>query len=304
MMMRRSSAASSPALRRSNHRTRFYGLRSLRVHRLWQVVRRGAHNRILGLSGEIAYNAIFSIFPAIFTMLTAIGLFNLPDRQLQDMLIELQRVIPAEATALVRIVIDEIQGSSNQGLFSLSFLLALWISSSVMGSIMSALDQIYQVPRRKKRPFWKAKLVSIGLSVGTVLLLLGVTVTVFIGELGVQLIAKKSGAIADRLIETWQTLSLPVALAIVMVTIAFIYRYGLSGWRRGSAILPGVLTATGLWAIASGGFRYYVIHFGNYNQVYGAVGAVMILLLWLYVSAFALLVGAQVNRVLDEHRLR
>lgn len=261
------------------------------------------NNRILGLSGEIAYNAIFSIFPAILAILTAIGMFNLPEGQLQDMLTEIKQVIPAEATALVQIVITDLHGSSNQGLFSLSFLFALWISSSVMGSIMSALDQIYQISRRKRRSFWKAKLVSIGLSVGTGLLLLGVTVMVFIGEIGMQLVAKKNNAIAAHLLELWQLLGFPLSLVMVMLTIAFVYRCGLSRWRSGSALLPGVLTATGLWAIASGGFRYYVIHFGNYNQVYGAVGAVMILLLWLYVSAVALLIGAQVNRVLDEYRL-
>ena len=275
-------------------------IRSLQFKRIPIVIRRCIHNRIVGLSAEIAYNAIFSLFPAILTLLTAIGALNLPENQLREIMQDFNGVIPEEAIALVRIVIDELRGTSNQGLFSLSFGLAIWISSSVMGSIMGALDQIHRVPKRRHRPFWQAKLVAIALSLGTLVLLLGAIVTVFVGDLSVQLVARRSDLFAPMIIRIWQLLSRPLSLAIVMATLGFIYRYGPS--RRNAPILPGALVATGLWAIVSGGFRFYVINFGNYNQVYGAVGAVMILLLWLYVSAFAMLIGAQVNNVLADSR--
>ena len=145
----------------------FKSLRSLHYDRVGLVIYRSLQHRLPGLSAEIAYNAIFSLFPAILALLTAIGLLNLPETQLRDALRDFDGVIPIEATALVKIVIDDLRGSSNQGLFSLSFAAAIWISSSVMGSIMSALDQIHGISRRQLRPFWKAKLVAIGLSVGT-----------------------------------------------------------------------------------------------------------------------------------------
>ncbi len=275
-------------------------LRSLQFQRLPIVVRRCIHHRIVGLSAEIAYNAIFSIFPAILTLLTAIGSLNLPQGQLLEITQNINGVVPEEAIALVRIVIDGLRGTSSQELFSLSFGLAIWISSSVMGSIMSALDQIYHIPKRRHRPFWKAKLVAIALSLGTLLLLIVAIITMFIGDLGVELLKHRINLFAPMIVWIWQMLSLPLSLVIIMATLGFIYRYGLSRWRRGAPILPGVLVATGLWAIVSGGFRLYVINFGNYNQVYGAIGALMILLLWLYVSAFAMLIGAQVNNVLED----
>ena len=132
------------------------------------------------------------MFPAILTLLTAIGALNLPENQLREIMRDFNGVIPEEAIALVRIVIDELRGTSNQGLFSLSFGLAIWISSSVMGSIMGALDQIHRVPKRRHRPFWHAKLVAIALSLGTLILLLGAVVTVFVGDLSVQLVARRS----------------------------------------------------------------------------------------------------------------
>ena len=275
-------------------------IRSLQFQRIAIVIRRGMNNRIAGLSAEIAYNAIFSLFPAILTLLTAIGTLNLPQGQFREIIQNFNGVIPEEAMTLVRIVIDELRGTSNQGLFSLSFVLAIWISSSVMSSIMSALDQIHRIPKRRYRPFWQAKLVAIALSLGTLVLLLGAIVTVFVGDLSVQLVAGQSDLLAPTILRIWQLLSRPLSLAIVMATLCFIYRYGPS--RKNAPILPGALVATGLWAIVSGGFRFYVINFGNYNQVYGAVGAVMILLLWLYVSAFAMLIGAQVNNVLADSR--
>jgi membrane protein len=276
-------------------------LRSLQFHRIPIVIRRCLHNRIAGHSAEIAYNAIFSMFPAILTLLTAIGTLNLPESQLLEITHNFNGVIPEEAIALVRIVVDGLRGTSSQRLFSLSFGLAIVISSNVMGSIMSALDQINHIPKRRRRPFWKSKLVAIALSVGTLVLFVGSIATLFIGDLGVELIQHRSHLLAPIVVWVWQILSLPLSSIIFMLTLAFIYRYGPSRWRKGSPILPGVLVATGLWSIVSGGFRFYVINFGNYNQVYGAIGAVIILLLWLYVSAFVLLIGAQVNNVLEDN---
>lgn len=274
--------------------------RLLQFKRIAIVIRHAMNNRIAGLSAEIAYNAIFSLFPAILTLLTAIGTLNLPKDQFREIIQNVNGVVPEEAITLVRIVIDELRGTSNQGLFSLSFVLAIWISSSVMSSIMSALDQIHRIPKRRYRPFWQAKLVAIALSLGTLVLLLGAIVTVFVGDLSVQLVAGGSGLFAPMILLIWQLLSRPLSLAIIMATLCFIYRYGPS--RKNAPILPGALVATGLWAVVSSGFRFYVINFGNYNQVYGAVGAVMILLLWLYLSAFAMLIGAQVNNVLGDSR--
>jgi membrane protein len=267
------------------------------------VIRRSLNHRLAGLSAEIAYNAIFSIFPAILTLLAAIGLLNLPETDLRSLLRDLNGVIPGEATALVQIVIDELRRSASQELFSLSFVGAIWISSSVMGSIMSALDHIHRIPKRQHRPFWKAKLVAIGLSLGTMLLLMVALVTVVVGEMGIHLMANHSNQFAPTLFWMWQTLSLPIALSVVAASLSFIYRYGPSRWQKHDPLIPGVLVATGLWAIVSGAFRFYVIFFNSYNQAYGAIGAVIILLLWLYLSAFSMLIGTEVNVVLgDQYR--
>ncbi|HEY9846392.1 MAG TPA: YihY/virulence factor BrkB family protein, partial [Candidatus Caenarcaniphilales bacterium] len=108
-------------------------------------------------------------------------------------------------------------------------------------------------------------------------------------------VASQSGDFETGLLEVWQLFSWPLALGMIAIAAAFIYRYGPSHWRSGTPILPGAILAALLWATVSGLFRLYVSRFGNYNQAYGAVGAVIVLLLWLYLSALSLLIGAQLN---------
>lgn len=265
---------------------------------LLEVIRRSAQHRISGLSAEIAYNAVFALFPAILAVLTAIGLLKLSESDFRSFTDQLQAVVPNEAMALIRGFLRQLRTSHNEGLFSISFLLAIWVSSGVLGATMAALDQIHEIPRDRRRPFWRAKLVSIGLTLATFLLLVTALLIIFISDISVRTVVRESGD--DRLLAIWRFLSLPVALGIVALSLAFIYRYGTSRWRKGTPILPGAILATLLWAILSGILRFYVANFGNYNQAYGAIGAVIILLLWLYLSAFAMLLGSQLNMVVGE----
>ena len=102
------------------------------------------------------------------------------------------------------------------------------------------------------------------------------------------------------LLKLLQLLSWPLALVIVTTTVAFIYRFGPSRWPPGKPILPGAVLAAVSWVIVSGLFRHYVAHFSNYNKIYGAVGAVIILQLWLYISSLVLLLGDQLNFTVGE----
>jgi membrane protein len=163
---------------------------------------------------------------------------------------------------------------------------------------MNALDQIHEVPPEEVRPFWKAKLISLGLTIGSILLLVTASFLVFISSWLVEMVAKESGVLI--LSTVWRLLSWPLALAIVASASAFIYRFGPSRWERGTPLMPGAMLAAISWAFLSGLFRLYVADFGNYNKVYGAVGAAIILLLWLYMTSLVLLLGDQLNVTVGE----
>jgi len=260
---------------------------------------RALQRRLIGLSAEMAYNAMLALFPAILAMITAIGLFQESLAEaFRSLTSQLSEVAPDEALQLIRDFTQGIHLTKNSGLFSLSFLLAIWISSGALSAAMNALDQIHKIPPEKSRPFWKAKLISLGLTIGSILLLVIASFLVFISDWIVRLVVHKSGVWI--LLTLWRLLSWPLALSIVATAFAFIYRFGPSCWSHGTPIMPGAILAAISWAILSALFRVYVENFGNYNKVYGAVGAVIILLLWLQMSSLVLLLGDQLNVIVGE----
>jgi membrane protein len=199
---------------------------------------------------------------------------------------------------LIRDFATGIQLTKNTGLFSVSFIVAIWAASGALSAAMNALDQIHEIPPEETRPFWKAKLISLGLTIGSILLLVIASFLVFISDWIVQIVVHESGA--SVLLSLWRLLTWPLALAIIATSSAFIYRFGPSRWSHGTPLMPGAVLAAISWAILSGLFRLYVANFGNYNKVYGAVGAVIVLLLWLYMTSLVLLLGDQLNVTVGE----
>lgn len=275
--------------------------RHLNWRTLKRTVARTMERRLLGLASEIAFNAMLSLFPAMIALFTAIGLFA---ESLQDtfkqLAMELSHIAPEEALVLIQdFASREIANSKNSSLFSLSFAIAIWAASGAVSTAMTALDQIHQIPPDKMRSFWKAKLISLGLTIGTILLLVFASFLVFISDLLLAMLVNENISLVF-LFDIWQLLRWPLALSIVALAFSFVYRYGPSVWNPGTPMMPGASLAAVFWAILSGLFRLYVANFGNYNKVYGAVGAVIVLMLWLWMSAFVLLVGDQLNVTVGE----
>jgi membrane protein len=274
-------------------------------HLNWRVLKqtftRTTERRLLGLGSEIAFNAMLSLFPAIIALLTAIGLFEESlQATFKQLAAQISQVAPEEVLVLIRdFAAREITNSRNGGLFSLSFVIAIWTASGAISTAMTAFDQIHQIPAEKIRPFWKAKLVSLGLTVGTILLLVLASFLVFVSDLLLRMVVNENGYLLF-LLHLWQLLRWPLALGIVATAFGLVYRYGPSVWNSGTPMMPGAILAAIFWAILSGLFRAYVANFGNYNKVYGAVGTVIVLMLWLWMSAAVMLVGDQLNVTVGE----
>ncbi|HBE34879.1 MAG TPA: ribonuclease BN, partial [Cyanobacteria bacterium UBA11368] len=261
---------------------------------------RAGEQRLPGLAAEMAYNAMLSLFPTILAILTAIGLFASLRFTVRDIAYQVSQVAPQEALFLIQGFVQTVSRSHNEGLFSLSFIVALWTASAAQSAAMAALDEIHQIPLQQRRPFWKAKLVSIGLTIGTILLLIVAAFLMFISDLIVQVVASQSGNLQSGLLKLWRLLTWPAGLAIIASAFAFVYRYGPSRWNKGSPILPGAILAAISWAILSSLFRLYVTNFGNYNAAYGTVGTFIVLMLWLNLSSLVMLFGGQLNVTVGE----
>jgi membrane protein len=280
--------------------TRFFRFfRYLNLATLRKTFTRAIKRRLMGLSAEMAYNAILALFPAILAILTAIGLFeDSLQSTFHNLARQLSEVVPDQAMQLIKDFAKQINLGKNRGLFSLSFILAIWTASGALSAAMNALDQIHEIPPAERRPFWKAKLVSLGLTIGSILFSVLASFLVFISDWVVFIVVDQSGA--SVLLKIWRLSSWPLALGIIATGCAFIYRYGPSRWTPGTPIMPGAILAAISWAMISALFRLYVTNFGNYNKVYGTVGAVIVLLLWLYMTSLVLLLGDQLNVTVGE----
>ncbi|MGB3299001.1 MAG: YihY/virulence factor BrkB family protein [Phormidesmis sp.] len=275
---------------------KFLSYINLRVVR--RVVSSTFRQRLPSLASEMAYNSMLGLFPAILAFLTAIGIFSPLRSTFISLAGSLSEVAPAGVPELIdgfRAVVIENQ---SRGLFSVSFAFALWASSGAMSAAMRALDQMHQIPDKSRRPFWKARLVSIALTLGTFALLITASSLIFISDRVVEWVVAELGKysideVSVWVSHAWTLFRWPSALGVMSAAFAFIYRFGPSRWHSGKPLMPGAVLAALSWAIISNLFRLYVTHFGNF--VYSAVATIIVLLLWLWLTSLVMLIGDLLN---------
>ncbi|MFK8183704.1 MAG: YihY/virulence factor BrkB family protein [Phormidesmis sp.] len=262
------------------------------------VVRNTFRQRLPSLASEMAYNSMLGLFPAILAFLTAISLFQPLESTVINLAGSLSEIAPAGVPELLEGFTTVVTTNQSRGLFSVSFAFSLVASSGAMSAAMRALDQMHRIPVQRRRPFWKARLVSITLTLGTIALLVIAAMLIFISDLVVDWLvleaAKRNAAEASLWIsELWSLFRWPLSLSVMSMAFAFIYRFGPSRWNPGKPLLPGAVLAAFSWAVISGLFRLYVTHFGNF--VYSAVATIIVLLLWLWLTSLVMLIGDLLN---------
>lgn len=258
---------------------------------------------LTGLSAQMAFNSMLALFPAILTLLTAIGILeNSLEYSLPNLAIQLELVIPDDVWQLLDNFVDEIKVERGTSWLSLSFILAVFISSSAMSAAMKAIDQIHGIPKKYRRSFWQAKLISLVLTLGTMLLLIIASCFTFVGNWLVHLVVSTTGI--SMLATLWKLLIPPITLGLIATALGLVYRFGSSDWKPTRPVTFGAIVAAISWAGLSSLFRLYVANFAYYNKIYGAVGAVIVLMLWLYMSCLVMLLGAQLNATIGEAMLR
>ncbi|MEO0409613.1 MAG: YhjD/YihY/BrkB family envelope integrity protein, partial [Cyanobacteria bacterium P01_A01_bin.135] len=150
---------------------------------VWETIVRSGEQRLPGLASEIAYSAILALFPSILAIFTAIGLFAPLEARFESLIGRLSQIVPVEAFELINDFAAEVSRGGNSSLFSASFIIAIWIASGAVSAAMRSLDAIYCVPPSQRQAFWRAKLVSLGLTAGALLLLIAATFLIFISDI-------------------------------------------------------------------------------------------------------------------------
>jgi len=250
----------------------------------------------LGIAAQLAYYLILALFPFILVLVSLLGTFG-SEELASEVLGYFQQVMPEQAYEIIQDFTDNIISGKAEapGLFTFGILFTIWAASGAFAALINALNRAYDV--QETRPFWKVRGIAILMTLGlSVLILIGVLLLVLGPQIG-EAIANVFGLERTFLV-VWEVARWPVALFFMMFTVALIYYFAPDVDQPFRWITPGGLIGVVLWVLASVGFNFYVSNFGSYNKTYGSIGAVIVLLLYLYISSLTILFGATLNATL------
>jgi membrane protein len=206
--------------------------------------------------------------------------------------------MPSSAITLVHTTLDEISKARGGGKLSLGILAALWAASNGMGAISDTLNDAYAV--KEERPWWRVRLVAIGLTIMvSLLIVVALAIVLFGGQIGERL-AMHFG-FSESFAVVWKILQWPIALFFLLLTFDLIYSFAPDVRHRKRKLWTlGAIVAVTLWLLVSFGFRLYLHFFNTYSVTYGSLGALIVLMLWFYFTGLAILIGGEINSELEQ----
>ncbi len=265
-------------------------------------------NDLFTRSYAIAYNFFLSIFPSMIAFFTLIPIFKwafiqyLPEGENFDAYLrtEIQRILPGATGDRLFAFVDDITNNPRFGLLSIGFIFAIYFASNGMISLMRGFDKSYMKTFKSRNAF-KKRLIAIGLTFLIGVLLIAAIVLIILGEFLLGLLNDLLHL--DNFTQfTIQLLRWVAILLVFYMSIAGIYRYGAATKRRFAIFSPGATLATLLCIISSLVFSFYVNEFDTYNQLYGSLGAIIALMLWIQINSLILLMGFELNASIAVNR--
>lgn len=252
-------------------------------------------NNVTGYAAQLAYYFFFSLFPFLLFIAALLPYVPIPD--LMDQIMDLvDDFLAAEAAEIIRRNVEDLVARPRGGLLSFSILFALFLASNAIAAVGDSLNHAYGV--KESRPFWKVRGIAILLTIGLAVMVIVSTILLIFGpELGGWLAAQVGlGPAFDVL---WEFVRWPVVIVLMMLGAALLYYFTPDVEQEWRWVTPGSVLAVLAWVGVSLGFRYYVDHFGQYNVTYGSIGAIIVLLTWMYLSGLFLLIGGEINAEIE-----
>ena len=275
---------------------KFGGLTPLKLTQL--AITKIGKDELSTRSAALSYYFILALFPMLLFLVSLVGVFAGPGSQLRDSIISgLGRLAPGSASELVHSVVNQTFKSSSGLKLAMGLLGALWAASGGMGAVVVSLNVVYGV--KETRAWWKQKLTIIGLTLAlAALIVVALVLVLYGGKIG-QLLATQIG-LSDVFRIAWKVLQWPLSFAAMFLSFSIVYYFGPDlKERKWYWVTPGAVTGVALWLVASLGFRLYLQFFNSYSATYGSLGAVIILMLWLYITGFAVLIGGELNWIIE-----
>ena len=262
------------------------------ARRTWKEV---VDDDVLGLAAQLSYYFFLALFPAILFLLALASFFPLTNIT-DDVGRSLGPVVSPQVLELIQEQMRRLANNENGGLLTFGVAGALWSSSAALVSIVGALNRAYDI--EEGRPWWKVRLVAIGLTLGVAVIVLSALSLILVGPTVAEKLGQSTGW-GTPFEWAWLVLQWPLVFVLIAVGIGLIYYFGPDADQDWAWITPGAVAATMLWVLVSLLFKIYVANFTDYQGSYGTVGGVIVVLLWFYVSGIAILTGAELNAEIE-----
>jgi membrane protein len=263
-----------------------------------ELARRSARefmaDNCLGLAAQLAYYCLLALVPAIVFLVALISFF--PGQWLEQLTTTIMSVAPREMAAIIGAQIRAVVEAGGGGLLTFGFVAALWSSSAAIVSVCDALNRAYDI--EEGRPWWRVRLTAILLTLAIAALVLVSVTLVIAGPFIAEWLARTTG-LGGVFEWTWKILQWPLVFLLVSTGLGLLNYFGPDAEQDWAWISPGAVVGTLLWLVASLAFRFYVTNISDYNATYGALGGIIVLMLWFYISGMAILAGAEVNAEIE-----
>lgn len=248
------------------------------------------NNHTMTLAAGLSYYFVLSLFPMLILLAAVVGYLPIPDL-FNQILSVMSRVAPADSMGLVNRVVKTVV-QPHSGLLTFGIIGSLWSASGGFAALIEALNVAYDVP--ETRPIWKTRLLALALTfiIGA-LLVVAVSVIVLGPKLGDWIV--KLTSLGWDFMTVWPYIKWSVAVGFMVLAIELIFYWAPNIKQRFLATLPGAIIGVAFWIGSSYGLGFYFRQFAHYNKTYGILGAAIALMVWLYWSWFAILVGAEIN---------
>ncbi len=265
---------------------------------LW---RRLLENDSPGLAAEMTYNWMLSLLPALIFIFSLFGMFGVQSSLFEHFILRLHRLIPADAFNLLETYLRELTRDSSGSLALVSFAGALWTAANGAVTVEKALNRSYRCIE-EPRNFWQKRATAMWIVVGMGFLLFVCANLLVFGEVLFQAI-QHIFPLPQEMLRLLGYVRWVIPVFSLIVISAFIY-YVAPGYKperpRKRRIWRGAMAFVGIWIFVSWLFSLYVNNMGNYSRIYGSMGAVIILMVWLYITSFALIIGGEINAIFSD----
>lgn len=247
---------------------------------------------VMALSSQLAYSLILSFFPFLIFLMTVVGYSSIRS---SEVLASLSTVMPRNAYELIEKVVVEIVDTRKGNLLSFSLIVTIWSASSGFNAVIRGLNKAYD--QEEKRGYIKLQLLSILCTIVLVLIILFSFFLLVLGDILGNYVTccYKFSTLYRFLLDISRYL---VMIAAMIFGFALLYHYTPARRLTWKEVLPGTIFTTAGWIIISLGFSYYVNNFNNYSRVYGSIGAVIVLMTWLFISSIIIIMGGELNATL------